>query len=135
MFEVELGINLPLYATHTFETPESLKLGKDAERYIYSIQAYNQNLPQTKEFIRKHKEKYGQEPSVFSGFSYDATMLLAGALRVCGNDSDCVKSFLYQTQGYQGVSGIKSFDENGDIKNPIYTLKTVRNSMFIPLEE
>ena len=56
------------------------------------------------------------------------------ALEACGEDGPCIKQHLYDTQGYEGASGIKSFDENGDIKDPYYALKTVKDGKFVKYE-
>lgn len=130
---VELGIDLPLYASHTFETPESLKLGAQAERYKYSIQSYNTSLLPNHEFIAAYKDRFNKTPSIWSMYTYDAVLVLAEALKQCPQDSFCIKDRLYALKGYNGVSGFASFDQNGDSKEYSYHLKTVKNNTFVPL--
>jgi len=131
---LEQDIEVPLFAAHTFETPASFALGKDAERWTYVTQSYDSTSVETSSFISRYEEKYGTVPSVWAAFSYDATLILSDALSVCGENAECIKEELYKIQNYQGVSGTKSYDKNGDIKNPVYQWKTVRDGKFVSVE-
>ncbi len=129
----ELGIDLPLYASHTFETPESLKLGKEAEKYIYSIQSYDPSYPAAKAFIGDYSARFNSTPSVWSAYTYDAVGLVADAISACGEDASCIKGWLYGVKGREGVTGSISIDKYGDRIESAYQLKTVSDGKFVPL--
>jgi len=59
--------------------------------------------------------------------AYDDVKMLANAMRKVGPDAAKVKDQLYTVQGYEGVSGTISFDENGDLKEATYVVKEVRD--------
>ena len=47
-----------------------------------------------------------------------------------GNDPDKIKAGLYALKNYPGVSGVTSFDENGDVVKPVI-FKTVKNKNIL----
>ena len=51
-----------------------------------------------------------------------------------GNDPDKIKAGLYALKNYPGVSGVTSFDENGDVVKPVI-FKTVKNKQYIIIKE
>jgi hypothetical protein len=49
--------------------------------------------------------------------AYDGVVLMSEMLDKCGEDTECIKDGLYNTQNWQGkYQGLVSFDENGDIE-------------------
>lgn len=130
----ELGVDLPLFASHTFETPESLKLGPDAQRYVYSIQSYDSSSPAASDFIESYVSRFNSTPSVWSAYTFDAVGLISDAISSCGEDAYCIKGWLYSVNGREGVTGVISFDTNGDRIESGYQLKTVRDGKFISLQ-
>ncbi len=131
---VTLGIDVPLFATHTFETSVAFQLGENAQRYTYTNLDYPEENSDIAAFKNKFFTKYDEEPSIWVALAYDTTLILGEALNACGEDSDCVKDYLYAVQGYTGVSGVKSFNENGDITDPYYVLKTVSDGKFVRIQ-
>jgi len=132
---IELGFDMPFFAAKTFETPAGLALGKDAERYTYSTVDYAEGFAEGEAYKETYRKKHGKEASIWSALAYDATMILANALASCGEESECIKNYLYELQGHRGASGIKSFDENGDIKDPYLSMKTVKDGKFVKSPE
>ncbi len=131
----ELKLEVPLIAAHTFEGPWAIKLGDDARRWRYEIQAYDPLSAQAKQFIGDYQARFGEHPSVWSAFAFDATMVLAEALRSCSEDASCIKDTLYAMEGFQGVTGTKDFDQNGDIGEGLYQWKQLRDGKFVPIDE
>ena len=74
--------------------------------------------------------KYHKEPDIFAALSYDAVLILAKAMEIGGFTADGIKGALYGIRDFQGVAGVTSFDENGDVVKPA-VLKIVRNSKFV----
>lgn len=69
-----------------------------------------------KSFLAAFKNKHGRplEEEVYGALAYDLYNILANAIEICGNDTDCIKDRLYAVQNYTGASGIFSIDSNGD---------------------
>ena len=64
---------------------------------------------------------------VYAPYVYDAVKVLVAAMvKAKSSDPATYLSVLAATTDYEGVTGKISFDENGDIKNGVLTLKTVR---------
>ena len=130
----ELGIRIPFRSVVTFEEPQLLKLAKrEAEGVIYSSPFYN---PESQEknirnFVSEFKKRYGRNPGIFAAHGYDAMMIIASVIKKKGiYDAVVIKEGLYKIKNFPGVSGLTSFDENGDVIKPV-AIKQVKNGKFI----
>jgi branched-chain amino acid transport system substrate-binding protein len=62
--------------------------------------------PLVQDFVKKYKEKYNTVPDAFAALGYDATKLLADAIKRAGStDSDKLRAAIQSTAGFPGVSG------------------------------
>lgn len=136
--KVEFGINTPVYTTPVFEDKNNLeKLGKAAEGIIYTY--YGTFFPESnnetiKSFVNSYRKKYNEEPTYYSALAYDATNILLTALKNAKYDILKVKDELYNIRNYNGVTGVTSFDKNGDVEKPVI-LKAVKNGKFTVLDK
>ena len=66
--------------------------------------------------IKECKEKYNEVMDAPAANAYDAVYLAALAASKCDDlsDADCIKEELYKIKNYNGASGVKTFDLNGD---------------------
>lgn len=129
----ELGIRARIIGPVTMETHELLDVaGAAAEGIHYSHPAFDPDSNESR--IRAYQDAYrkmhGRPSELRAAESYDAAMLIAGALRRCGEDTACIKAYLYATEGYEGVSGTTTFDADGEVEKPL-AIKTVRNGEFV----
>lgn len=128
----EMKIQKQFLSVVSFEDPKLLELaGKAAEGVIYSAPAISMQDSSSivRSFVRRFKSVYGREPGLFSAHGYDAMHILAIAVEKGGWESDGIRDALYRIQNYPGVSGMTSFDKNGDVIKPV-KLKTVKNMKF-----
>jgi branched-chain amino acid transport system substrate-binding protein len=69
-------------------------------------------------FVEAYRSAYGEQPDHFAALTYDATMLLADAVREVGFDRAKIRDYLAEVgsgrEPFRGVSGLIAFDENGD---------------------
>lgn len=91
--------------------------GERLKNYKGDLYTFSHNfLP---DFVTIFEKEYNKKPTLYSDISYDATMLLIGILSKNQNSTadeivDTLKSKDYQ---YQGLSGVYTFDEWGDIQS------------------
>ncbi len=68
---------------------------------------------QSRAFIKKHGDIH--ESGIGAPLGYDAVMVLADAIRRAGSaDRTDIRNALANTRSFQGVTGVITFDENGD---------------------
>lgn len=82
-------------------------------------------------FFSQYVETYGDKPDYTAAYVYDQTMILANALKKCDVLDDlsgeCVSDMLLQTQNYNGVSSVVSFDEEGISYRPTNIFRFGKN--------
>lgn len=74
------------------------------------------------------------ELGYYCATTYDSVFLMAELLERCGEDTACMRDFLYQTQGWNGVlAGTVAFDENGDVGGN-FQIVQARSGTWVPIE-
>lgn len=127
----ELGVKATFLAAATFENPDILEVaGPAAEGVLYPhhFDPDAQN-PAVRRYQESYSKRWGHPSEGFAVLAYDGLQIAAKALGQCDRDTVCIRDFLYQLRGFEGVTGTTSFDEKGDIIKPI-ALKTVRSGRF-----
>ncbi len=82
-------------------------------------------------FILEYKNHFKKGPSGYAANSYDATSILISAIKkVKIQDSEQIAKEVASTMNFKGVSGLISFDENGDLTSPGFVLSKVVNGKF-----
>ncbi len=79
--------------------------------------------PESQNFVKAYKEKYGKDPDALATLAYDAANLLFNAMATAkSEDPTVVKDALQNTKGFKAVSGEVTFDENG---NPLKDISMI----------
>ncbi|MFH1500784.1 MAG: ABC transporter substrate-binding protein [archaeon] len=127
----ELGLTVRFFSSPGIEIPELFDItGNSAEGVIYSVPVFDPSNPSVRSYAEPYKNKYGEESEFIAANSYDAVHILADAIESCnGDDSTCIKNYLYSLRNYPGVGGKTSFDHNGDVIKPV-AMKEVRSGKF-----
>lgn len=91
----------------------------------------DQPSSETEKFLTAYREKFGEEPDMFSAQFYDAIMILAKAMTDANSsDPQVFKAELAKLKDYPGVSGNTTFRVDREpIKSPIFLL-TVKDGDF-----
>ncbi|HYR78155.1 MAG TPA: ABC transporter substrate-binding protein [Pyrinomonadaceae bacterium] len=128
----EMGLNQRFLAAATFENPDILQIARDTANGVYYPHHFDpaSTDPRVQEYQKKYTQRFGHPSEGFAVLAYDGLKIIEGALTKCGNDTSCIKSYLYATHDYQGVTGTTSFDEKGDVVKPIL-IKTVQSGAFV----
>ncbi|TAK57418.1 hypothetical protein EPO17_01970 [Patescibacteria group bacterium] len=128
----EAGFAGMIAASVASQTKEFLDTAGIHAEGVYVTTAYfDPNNPIAREYARAYKARTGAESDGFGANSYDAIMLIAKAVNECkGDDSDCIRDYLYHTRNYPGVGGITTFDQNGDVTK-LAQIMVVKGGMFV----
>lgn len=121
----ELGIGVPLYGNMGFGSADAKATGGSALTGLKYIDApgLSDANPQAQAFIGKFRELYGEPANEYEAAArYDSVHILADALEACGEETSCIRDYLYSLQ-YNGTIGMYSFDRNGDVQGIRYRMK------------
>ncbi len=127
----EMNIESQLFSTVNIIEPQILSESTvPVDGIVYGELEMSQDLKQ------KLIDSYGNEGEsvLASSFAYDGMMLILNSIKECGGNSSCIKNELYKVKGYEGVSGITSFDKNGDPVDRNFIIKTIKNRVPSVLE-
>ena len=93
----------------------------------YYSQHWHSSLPfsQNQQLLKRFKEKYGRRIEIANmPLSYDAVMVLAEAIRRTNSlDRQKIRDALAATKGFEGATGMLTFDQNGDPVKGITIMK------------
>ncbi len=116
----QLGIELPFYQSHGVASDEFIKLAGDAANGLrlpatplLIPDQLSEDDPQREPvqgYIAAYQAKYGETPSTFGGYAFDAFHLLLDAIERAGStDPVAIRDALEATSGMAGVTGVYSF--------------------------
>ncbi len=126
----ELGINMPLIGTVAMEDPQLIQsAGNAAEGLMYPFPVAPSG-EHVNQFRNSFMNKYGKEPGITCDVGYDAVNMIAKSILLSGGDrGEEIRKGLNMIEDYPGVSGIMTFDENGDVQKPMM-MKVIKNGAF-----
>lgn len=121
----EARLNIPIIGTETFENENVKKISASYPNPIYyTVPRFaDKDSAVYKDFIDRYKTKFGKEAGVPADPAYDAMMLILKGISAVGYDPQKVKDYLHGVKNYEGVSGIITFDEHGDVVKPYWIKK------------
>ncbi len=125
----EIGITSQFIAPDTFNEPIIIELGGNATEGVIFLYPPTEG-PKWDEFNQKIMDKYGDNATIVTAMAYDATNLLATAMKSDGVTGEAIKAGLYQIEDYPGVTGNITFDEHGDVISRVYIPKIVKGGKF-----
>lgn len=131
----ELNISAHLLSTVAIEERGTIDIAKDATEGVvfasssFDIESMEENVIY---FIEEYQKEYGILPSQWSANNYDAVMIAVYCIDNYGYSSLEIKECFNNLDGFKGVSGKITFDQDGDIKIPLL-LKTIKNGVFVRL--
>jgi len=118
----------------TVENAEVIELGGSHVEGIIFPSVMAPSGQRYDSFREEYKMKYGKDVPAYAAESYDAAMITMKAIAQSdGTKEDIQKQMYVVGNEYQGVSGVVTFDENGDIHAPM-ALKTIKDGKFVSIE-
>lgn len=134
----QLKINAKFLGTTAIEEPKLFEIAGDAaEGVIYPISSgYDPDSKETavSKFIEDFKKKYNKDPGFVQAQTYDAAKLVTTAMQKGGLTGPAIQKYLETLKGYNGVTGVITFDKNGDVVKPT-KIKTIKDGKFVPYSE
>jgi branched-chain amino acid transport system substrate-binding protein len=115
----DLGMQQPLAGGDGWESPKLIEIGgKALEGSFYSNHYHiDDPAPAVREFVQKYKERFGTAPDSLSALGYDATRVLAEAIKRAGTtDGPKLRDEIANTKNFTGVTGTITL---GPDRNPI----------------
>ena len=91
--------------------------------------------PDAQRFVRSFRQKYGQVPDGNAALAYDATMLVAEAIRTVGPDRRAIRDYLSdlnERTAFRGVTGTIRFQPDGDPVGKSFVMtRVVQGSLVV----
>ena len=125
---MDLGLELPIYGSHGIARREFIEGAGDAAEgvtfpagKILLPEAYGEGTEAftvATDFIDRYQAAYGETPSTFAGYAYDALYLVVEAAKSVQGDltPEALRDAIEQTAGWVGTGGTFNFtpeDHNG----------------------
>ncbi|WP_370543425.1 branched-chain amino acid ABC transporter substrate-binding protein [Herbaspirillum sp. Sphag1AN] len=132
----ELGIQAKLVGAGGFVSQTFLNLaGKEGEGVVALEPGLPiAQMPGGKSFDQRYQDKYKQPIELHAPFAYDAAATLIAAITKADSVAPARYLPVLQQISYDGVTGRISFDSEGNLNNPAYTLFEVRQGKWVPAE-
>lgn len=132
----KLGLKVVKFGADGLDNMDYVKLAKDAAENTYLTAPFLPEIagPEAKPFLDAFKAKTGREADYMSANAYDAAGILAQAIAKAGPDRAKIRAYLAEMstpdKGYQGITGLTTFDANGDTAKPAF-VKMVKDGAFV----
>ncbi len=129
----QMGFTGKLLAGDGVEFPELVKIGGEAVEGMYFTTHYHPKGAATevsKIFVKKYREKYGEDPSAAAALAYDAYMMMLKAIEMAGEpDPVKIAQNIRKIKDFPGVTGYITIDANGNAIKPV-VVDVVKNGKF-----
>jgi len=127
----EVGLTAPMMSGDGVIDPKFIEIaGSAAEGTYLTFTADPDKMPQAAGFLKKYREKYGNELAPYAIYSYDATNILLTAISNSGSTDGKKISAALRTMKYDGASGHVEFDAKGDVIKAPYIVWITKNGKF-----
>ena len=130
----DLGMTVPFFGGDGLVSPDLLKLGGAATEGCYVTTPFlfgtKQESAKASSFLSAFQAMHKVEPDTWAALTYDACGQVIQAIEAVGTDRKAIRDHLAaqntKEKGYDGVTGLTFFDENGDCPGkPIYVTQVV----------
>lgn len=123
----QLRMDTAFLGADSFSEPSvGLNAGPAADGVVYTVPAAAVGA-RFDAFAVAFRQKFGELPNYNAAAGYDALMVVADAARRSATqDIPGLKKAIAATAGYQGVSGVVSFDAHGDVISKAYDIKKLQ---------
>ncbi|MCW5626132.1 MAG: ABC transporter substrate-binding protein, partial [Burkholderiales bacterium] len=112
----QLGVVVPWIGSTSLATETAIRLAGDALWNSYAVtDFFPEANAESQAFAAKFRARHGNDPDLYSAWSYAALYLVKHAIEQAGStESDALRRALLATRGLKGIAGTYRFDANGD---------------------
>lgn len=130
-----LGIKAPLLGGDGICSLETAKLSAGAAENVFCTQGGAQLSKDARgqTFVEKYRKAYKREPLTYAVAFYDATHLIADAVRQAGSADPAKVAPVIARGSYQGVAASYTFDDRHDLKSSPVTVYTFEQGQLVPV--
>ena len=118
----ELGLTVPLLGGDGWESPDLLAVGGRSANGTYYVSHFapDRAAAEVREFVAAYRARHGGDtPNGAAALAYDATLVLADAIRRAGSTTGPeLRSALAATREFRGVTGMISIDAARNAAKP-----------------
>jgi branched-chain amino acid transport system substrate-binding protein len=135
----KLGIKAQFMGADGLNNPELINIAKEAaEGFIASTPFIFEANEAGMKFKADFESKYSVTPDWMAANSYDCVGILADVIAKVGTDRNAIRDGLQAMNspetGFNGLTGVTYFDENGDCQKPAY-VAVVKDGNFVAAEK
>jgi len=130
----DLGIEVPFFGGDGLSSPDLLSTAGAAANGTYVTTPFvfgtGKESAKAKAFFDGFKKMHNKEPDTWAALTYDACGQILDAIAKGATDRAGIKAHLAaqtsKDKGFDGVTGVTYFDENGDcVGKPIYVTQVI----------
>ena len=132
----QLGIKVPFLGGDGWDSPSLIRnAGKALEGSYFSNHfSPESDVPSVKMFVEAYEKRYGEVPNALAALGYDATWILAEAIKRAGTtDRRALRDAIAATVDHPGATGTITIDENRNARKPAVMIQIV-NGKFKQVE-
>ena len=121
-----LGLRAILIGGDGWDSPKLTEIGGEAVEGSYFSNHYSAEdpSPRVRQFVEAYRKRYRADPDSIAALSYDATKLLADAIRRAGStEGKRIRDALADTKDFAAVSGTIAMDADRNPIKPAVILK------------
>ena len=136
----ETGITAQLFGADGVDSPDFLAIAGDAAEgtYVTTPFVFRSDDTKAQKMAVAFEEMHRVAPDTWAALTYDAVGMIVEAIETGGENRKAIRDHLASIdtpgEGYDGITGLTYFDENGDCTKPAY-VKIVKDGQFIPAPE
>ncbi len=129
-------VGVHLFGTNLWHSNRLIEMAKQFVQGAIMVDGFfsESESQKVKDFVKLFEETYNEKPGFIEAVAYDTAMIL---FKLISRDDIRLRSELQNEiinlRNFEGVTGVTSFDNNGDARKNLYLLQ-VKGDKFIELE-
>lgn len=127
----QAGITAPIFGGDAYDEPAAWQSFTSLSEVFFTTHAYlgtDNPSSEVQAFRQAYQEAYHEAPNAFAALGYDAAQLLIEAIKTADKPTpENVRAALSGIQGFSGVTGTISFDQDSRIPKKSVTIMEIEN--------
>ena len=136
----DMGMDIPIFGGDGVMSPGFIEIAGDSADGVYIATPFlfntGNDTEAAKAFFAAFRKAHGKDPDTWAALTYDAAGMALDAIQKAGLDRKAIRDQLASARdiasGYDGVTGVTYFDEEGDCYSKSVYMATVKDGTFVP---